>query len=158
MKSSLLAAALCAGLATSIIAQSPTRAPSPAQPPANYDLQWGVKIPTRDGGELNATLYLPKNSDGSPPKTLVIFTLTPYISDTHHAGRLPRITSLCVRARGCSRPRSFTTTTPFGTREFDLPSNIRAALSTINSSAAYAGAPKQKKARTTQLVIFMPSV
>jgi uncharacterized protein len=66
-------------------AQSPTPAPSPAQPPADYDLRWGVKIPMRDKAELNATLYLPKIPDGSPPKTPVIFTLTPYISDTYHA-------------------------------------------------------------------------
>ena len=85
MKSSLLAAALCAGFATNIIAQSPTPAPSPAQPPADYDLRWGVKIPMRDKVELNATLYLPKTPDGSPPKMPVIFTLTPYISDTYHA-------------------------------------------------------------------------
>ena len=39
----------------------------------------------RDGVELNATLYLPKTPDGSLPKTPVIFTLTPYISDTYHA-------------------------------------------------------------------------
>jgi putative CocE/NonD family hydrolase len=39
----------------------------------------------RDRVELNATLYLPKTPDGSPPKTPVIFTLTPYISDTYHA-------------------------------------------------------------------------
>lgn len=68
-----------------IIAQSPTPAPSPAQPPADYDLRWAVKIPMRDKVELNATLYLPKTPDGSPPKTPVIFTLTPYISDTYHA-------------------------------------------------------------------------
>jgi putative CocE/NonD family hydrolase len=85
MKSSLLAAALCVGLAINIIAQSPTPAPSPAQTPADYDLRWGVKIPMRDKVELNATLYLPKSPDGSPPKTPVIFTLTPYISDTYHA-------------------------------------------------------------------------
>lgn len=85
MKSLLLAAALCAGFATNIIAQSPTPAPSPPQPPADYDLRWGVKIPMRDKVELNATLYLPKTPDGSPPKTPVIFTLTPYISDTYHA-------------------------------------------------------------------------
>ena len=85
MKSSLLAAALCVGLAINIIAQSPTPAPSPAQTPADYDLRWGVKIPMRDKVELNATLYLPKTPDSSPPKTPVIFTLTPYISDTYHA-------------------------------------------------------------------------
>src|SRR6476469_2874304 len=85
MKSSLLAAALCAGFATNIVAQSPTPAPSPAQPPSDYDLRWDVKIPMRDKVELNATLYLPKTPDGLPPKMPVIFTLTPYISDTYHA-------------------------------------------------------------------------
>lgn len=39
----------------------------------------------RDKVELNATLYLPKTPDGSSPKTPVIFTLTPYISDSYHA-------------------------------------------------------------------------
>jgi putative CocE/NonD family hydrolase len=43
-----------------------------------------VKIPLRDKVELNATLYLPKTADGSAPKTPVVFTLTPYISDTYH--------------------------------------------------------------------------
>jgi uncharacterized protein len=66
-------------------AQSPTPAPSPSQPPSDYDLRWGVKIPMRDKAELNATLYLPKTPDGSLPRTPVIFTLTPYISDTYHA-------------------------------------------------------------------------
>src|SRR5262249_6359845 len=39
----------------------------------------------RDMVELNATLYVPKTPEGSAPKTPVIFTLTPYISDTYHA-------------------------------------------------------------------------
>jgi putative CocE/NonD family hydrolase len=39
----------------------------------------------RDKIELNATLYLPKTTGGQPSKTPVIFTLTPYISDTYHA-------------------------------------------------------------------------
>ena len=85
MRPLLLAGALCAGFATNIIAQSPTPAPSPSQPTVDYDLRWGVKIPMRDKVELNATLYLPKAPDSSPPKTPVIFTLTPYISDTYHA-------------------------------------------------------------------------
>jgi len=51
----------------------------------DYDLRWGVKIPMHDNVELNATVYLPKKPDGAPPKTPVIFTLTPYISDTYHA-------------------------------------------------------------------------
>src|SRR3954470_19825696 len=85
MKSSLLAAALCAGFAINVLAQSPTPAPSPVVPSSDYDLRWGVKIPMRDNVQLNATLYLPKIPDDSSPKTPVIFTLTPYISDTYHA-------------------------------------------------------------------------
>jgi uncharacterized protein len=65
-------------------AASPSPSPSPAQPPADYNLRWGVKIPLRDKVELNATLYLPKPPDGSLPRTPVIFTLTPYISDSYH--------------------------------------------------------------------------
>jgi len=59
---------------------------SPAAPAAtDYDIRWGVKIPLRDKVELNATLYFPKTPDGSAPKTPVVFTLTPYISDSYHA-------------------------------------------------------------------------
>jgi len=83
MKLCFLALALCVAVAASIIAQGTNPTPSPSPPPADYDLRWGVKIPMRDRVELNATLYLPKTPDGSPPKTPVIFTLTPYISDTY---------------------------------------------------------------------------
>ena len=59
---------------------------SPTPPPVtDYDIRWGVKIPMRDKVELNATLYFPKVPDGSQPKTPVIFTLTPYISDSYHS-------------------------------------------------------------------------
>ena len=34
---------------------------------------------------VNATLYLPRTQDGSVAKLPVVFTLTPYISDTYHA-------------------------------------------------------------------------
>lgn len=81
---SIFAAALGAVFAADTIAQIPTPARSPSPPPANYDLRWGVKIPMLNKVELNATLYLPKTPDGVPPKTPVIFTLTPYISDTYH--------------------------------------------------------------------------
>jgi uncharacterized protein len=58
---------------------------SPTPPPTtDYDIKWGVKIPMRDKVELNATLYFPKTPDGSVPKTPVVFTLTPYISDSYH--------------------------------------------------------------------------
>jgi hypothetical protein len=75
---------LCPVLPANLIAQALASTPSPAPKPAEYDLRWGVKIPMRDKVELNATLYLPKTPDGSLPKTPVIFTLTPYISDTYH--------------------------------------------------------------------------
>jgi predicted acyl esterase len=85
MKQSMCVAVLSVCLTTGIVAQSPTPAPSAARAPADYGLRWAVKIPMRDNVELNATLYLPKTPDGSSPKTPVIFTLTPYISDTYHA-------------------------------------------------------------------------
>jgi hypothetical protein len=78
----IFAIACCLAFTANVVGQTPTPTPSP--PPADYDLRWGVKIPMRDGVELNATLYLPKTPDGSSPKTPAIFTLTPYISDTYH--------------------------------------------------------------------------
>ena len=99
MKTLSLSLALIA-LTLRLVAQTPPPVPSPLpkeSPPASadYDLRWGVKIPMRDKVELNATLYLPgrrslgeggpKTSAGSPPRTPVIFTLTPYVSDTYHA-------------------------------------------------------------------------
>jgi predicted acyl esterase len=95
---------------TSGIAQTnPTKDPSPepkaeasSTPPAtDYDIRWGVKIPLRDKVELNATLYLPKTLGGSAPKTPVVFTLTPYISDSYHARA-----QLTSRYTAMSSPRS----------------------------------------------------
>src|SRR5213595_4034258 len=63
----------------------PVAKPSPSVPPADYDLRWAVKIPLRDKVELNATLYLPKSANATAGRTPVIFTLTPYISDSYHA-------------------------------------------------------------------------
>ena len=50
-------------------------------PGSNVDMQWGVKIPMRDGVTLNATIYRPKGQKEGLP---AVFTLTPYISDTYH--------------------------------------------------------------------------
>jgi uncharacterized protein len=72
-------------VAAEVIGQTSTATPSPSPSTADYDLRWGVKIAMRDKVELNATLYLPKTADGSSPTTPVIFTLTPYISDSYHA-------------------------------------------------------------------------
>jgi putative CocE/NonD family hydrolase len=86
----VLLALVIASAVLALFAQTLPPAPSPSpkeSPPASadYDLHWGVKIPMRDKVELNATLYLPKTTDGSPPRTPVIFTLTPHISDSYHA-------------------------------------------------------------------------
>jgi hypothetical protein len=64
-----LAAALAAGAA-----------PADSAPP--IDLLWAVKVPLRDGVRLNATVFKPAGQDKPLP---VIFTLTPYNSDTYYA-------------------------------------------------------------------------
>jgi len=47
----------------------------------NIELQWGVKIPLRDGVRLNATVYLPGHPAAPAP---CIVTMTPYVSDGCH--------------------------------------------------------------------------
>src|SRR5213082_2379538 len=86
----VLLALVVTSVVLALFAQTPPPAPSPSpkeSPPAtpDYDLHWSVKIPMRDKVELNATLYLPKTKDESSSRTPVIFTLTPYISDSYHA-------------------------------------------------------------------------
>jgi len=86
----VLLALVIASAVLALFAQTPPSAPSPSpkeSPPAsgNYDLRWGVRIPMRDKVELNATLYLPRTKGGTITRTPIIFTLTPYISDTYHA-------------------------------------------------------------------------
>jgi len=44
-------------------------------------IEWGIKIPVRDGVNLNGTLYKPGDMTNPLP---VIFTFTPYIADTYH--------------------------------------------------------------------------
>ena len=60
---------------------SPLFGQTDADRPADVDLAWGVKIPLRDGVRLNATVYRPAGQPGALP---VVFTLTPYISDSYH--------------------------------------------------------------------------
>ncbi len=52
-----------------------------AEESQDVDLQWGVRIPMRDGVELAATLDRPAGQKEPLP---VVFTLTPYIGDTYH--------------------------------------------------------------------------
>ncbi len=51
--------------------------------PTDVNYQWGVKIPMRDGVELNATIYRPASWHGLKLPSIV--TITPYISDRYHA-------------------------------------------------------------------------
>ncbi|HEX4960931.1 MAG TPA: CocE/NonD family hydrolase [Thermoanaerobaculia bacterium] len=56
-------------------------AASAAEKEPDVDLQWGVRIPMRDGVELAATVYQPAGQKEPLP---VVFTLTPYIADGSH--------------------------------------------------------------------------
>jgi len=53
---------------------------TPAEPAQPVDLLWGVKIPTHDGTKLDATVYKPHGQKDPLP---VIFTLTPYVTDSY---------------------------------------------------------------------------
>lgn len=72
----LLLAMLALFTKSSVLAQAPA-----PQEPKDIDLIWAVKIPMRDGVKLNGTVYKPKPQAEPLP---VVFTFTPYISDTYH--------------------------------------------------------------------------
>src|SRR5262245_47645590 len=71
---------LSAVLAFVVLAAGPAavRAEEPEAAPG--DLLWGVKMPLRDGVELNATVFKPGGQKEPLP---VVFTLTPYIADSY---------------------------------------------------------------------------
>src|SRR5438045_1804593 len=69
-----MAKMLIVGLLIAFAADTPVNA-------QEIDLLWGVKIPLRDGVKLNATVYKPRGMEKLAP---VVFTLTPYVSDTYH--------------------------------------------------------------------------
>lgn len=99
-----LAAALTA-LPLLASAQAPTPSSSPAPTP-DVAIQWGVRVPMRDGVELNATLYRAAGDDTAKP---CVFTLTPYIAQNYHdrgmyfASHGYRFLSIDVRGRGNSQ-------------------------------------------------------
>ncbi|MEO5953122.1 MAG: CocE/NonD family hydrolase, partial [Chloroflexia bacterium] len=72
------AIAACLLFASPCLAAADEPGPSDA---ANLNMQWGVKIPLRDGVELSATVYRPKAEVGRAP---CIFTVTPYIAQNYH--------------------------------------------------------------------------
>jgi len=93
-----IAAAVFLAISASALSEEPA-------PGGNVAMEWGVKIPMRDGVALNATLYRPKDSKESVP---AVFTLTPYISDSYlerafyFAGRGYAFALVDVRGRGNS--------------------------------------------------------
>ena len=72
---------LAAGLLLASVLSPAAAAGRSGEPEKGVSIQWGVKIPVRDGVKLNGTLYKPKEAQGPLP---VIFTFTPYIADTYH--------------------------------------------------------------------------
>jgi uncharacterized protein len=63
----------------SVVAHADTT--PPASDAEKVNLQWGVKIPMRDGVRLNATVYTPREQTAPAP---CVATLTPYISQSYH--------------------------------------------------------------------------
>ncbi|MGC1090210.1 MAG: CocE/NonD family hydrolase, partial [Candidatus Acidiferrum sp.] len=57
-----------------------TQAQENAAAPVIPDMKWAVKIPMRDGVQLNATVFQPHEQKEPLP---VIFTFTPYIGDSY---------------------------------------------------------------------------
>ena len=69
-------------LAASLALAAPQAATGASTPDsAKVDLRWDVKIPLRDGVQLSATVYTPRNQAAPAP---CIFTLTPYIAQSYH--------------------------------------------------------------------------
>ena len=63
-----------------LVTLSATPSVNAAEDP-EVEITWGVEIPVRDGVRLNATVYKPFEMEEPLP---VVFTLTPYTSDTYH--------------------------------------------------------------------------
>jgi uncharacterized protein len=69
-------------LAVASIGVAPSKAQAENTPDsAKVELQWGVRIPLRDGVKLAATAYLLKGQSAPSP---CVFTLTPYVADSYH--------------------------------------------------------------------------
>lgn len=64
-----------------ILALATPRVAAGADPGPPVAIDFGVKVPLRDGVHLNATIYRPRTQSAPLP---VIVTVTPYISDRYH--------------------------------------------------------------------------
>ncbi len=70
----------CLDLAAQPTVSAPVQDQQSATTPPGMDLIWAFKIPMRDGVRLNGTVFKPSGQKEPLP---VIFTLTPYISDSY---------------------------------------------------------------------------
>ena len=130
-------------LAGLILAGPSFAADTPAKP---VDMEWGVKIPLRDGVRLNATLYRPHEQKEALP---VIFTLTPYIGDSY----LDRATYFSqngyvyalvdVRGRGNSEGRF----EPFANEGRDVGRVLRGLRSMVDTEGVPAASDYDRSGR-----------
>src|ERR1051326_4842863 len=69
-------------MSSAVAQQAPAsqQAPAPKPPEDPFDMIWALKIPMRDGVQLNATVYRPHAQKDPLP---VVFTFTPYIGDSY---------------------------------------------------------------------------
>src|SRR5882757_1177765 len=86
-----------------LISTSGATQPTDTPDASRTHLRWDVRIPLRDGVELSAIAYLPRDSIAPAP---CLFTLTPYTASSYHdagvyfaAHGLPFL-SVDVRGRG----------------------------------------------------------
>ncbi len=77
----LPAGLVIAALVFPLLAQTQAAGAQETQEETEIDLIWGLKIPMRDGVQLNATVYKPNEMREPLP---VVFMLTPYVSDYDH--------------------------------------------------------------------------
>jgi hypothetical protein len=64
-----------------VVGASTGEGAAPTEPAQQVELRWGVKIPMRDGVQLQANVYVPRGEVKPAP---CIFTLTPYIAQSYH--------------------------------------------------------------------------
>jgi putative CocE/NonD family hydrolase len=79
---STLGVVLCCLVPAAAACQAPASVkPKSAPGPYDVELDWGVKVPMRDGVRLNATVYRPRGVVTPMPALL---TITPYVADNYH--------------------------------------------------------------------------
>ncbi len=81
LKTTAFLAPIIASLLSATAAEAADPPPQSKADPEKVEFRWGLKIPLRDGVNLAATLYRPREMAAAPP---CVFTLTPYIGQSYH--------------------------------------------------------------------------